>query len=501
MKFPRSAGVLLHPTSLPGPDGIGDLGPEAYRWVDFLADSSCGLWQILPLGPTGYGDSPYQSFSAFAGNHYLASAELLLDEGLLTEKDLRDRPDFPAEEVDYGAALPWKNALLDRAYQAFLKSASLQEEFEEFQQKHKSWLTDYALFLAIKEAHGGAPWTEWPSALLGREQKALDAARETYRASVQTNAFRQFLFFRQWDSLKAYAAARGVRIIGDIPIYVSHDSADVWANPHLFDLDERGEPNFVAGVPPDYFSVTGQLWGNPLYRWDVHAADGYAWWTARFKSALSMVDAIRLDHFRGFAGYWVIPAGAPTAEKGSWEPGPGERFFVSLKRSLGELPLIAEDLGEITPDVIELRDRFALPGMKIFQFGFTGERNHEFLPHTYPQNCVAYTGTHDNDTARSWYENANWRERRFCRKYLSIRKAGQAAPAMIEKLWESKADQVVAPMQDFLNLGTHARMNYPSRPHGNWRWRMPAGALSETLSARLTELNEQANRKLQKIGK
>lgn len=490
MKFDRASGVLLHPTSLPGPDGIGDLGPQAHRWVDYISSAGCGWWQMLPLGPTGYGDSPYQCFSAFAGNPYLVSPQVLLTEGLLARQDLADHPSFPADRVDYGEVIPWKLALLDRAFARFqsMAPARLQDELGEFQAAQAAWLEDFALFMALKEAHEWASWDNWPLPLRRRDRAALQAARQKHADAVQRHVFRQFLFYRQWAALRARATERGVRIIGDIPIFVAYDSADVWAHPELFYLDDEGKPTVVAGVPPDYFSPTGQLWGNPLYRWDVHAATGYAWWVERLRALLRLVDVIRLDHFRGFAGYWEVPAGSPTAEVGRWAPGPGRDFVLAVRQALGELPIIAEDLGVITPDVVALRDESGLPGMKVLQFAFSGDPGDLFLPHNYTANCVAYTGTHDNDTTRGWYETAPEKERHFCRRYLASL-GHDIAWDMIRAVWASVASLAVAPMQDMMGLGSEARMNFPSREAGNWGWRMSEDALSEPLRARLAELN------------
>ncbi len=490
MNFERAAGILLHPTSLPGPYGIGDIGPEAYRWVDFLSQSETGLWQVLPLGPTGYGDSPYQCFSAFAGNPYLISPHLLLQEGLLYNEDLTHLPPFPAERVDYGMVIPWKLEILQRAYARFRQHGSrhLKEAFTAFQAEQAHWLDDYALFMALKEAHGGAPWPTWETDIRQRETQALEAARRSLAEAIEKQAFFQFLFFSQWRNLKNYANQRGVRIIGDIPIFVAHDSAEVWAHPELFFLDEHGNPTVVAGVPPDYFSATGQLWGNPLYRWDVHAQDGYAWWLARLRTVLELVDIVRLDHFRGFAAYWEIPAGEETAINGRWTPGPGAAFFTAVEAALGSLPLIAEDLGEITPDVVALREQFHLPGMKILVFAFSDDARNPFLPHNYPQNCVVYTGTHDNDTATGWYQRAPEKERDFARRYLA-RDGHDIAWDLIRAAWSSVAVFSIAPLQDLLSLDNSARMNYPSRAGGNWQWRMPAHALTEALRYRLQEQN------------
>jgi len=496
MKFERASGVLLHPTSLPGPYGIGDLGPSAYRFVDWLADSGCKLWQILPLGPTGYGDSPYQCFSAFAGNPYLISPDFLLQDDLLHSDDLAEIPDFPVDTVDFGRLIPWKLNLLERAFIRFKSAPQLvHRDYERFYAENDSWLPDYTLFMALKEANGGGAWDGWPEALRKRDEDSLAEAGQRHADAVERFSFYQFIFFRQWANLREHAHQRGVQIIGDIPIFVAYDSADVWANPELFYLGEDGLPTVVAGVPPDYFSRTGQLWGNPLYRWDVLKAGGYDWWIARFSAMLRQVDVVRLDHFRGFAGYWEIPAGSPTAENGRWVPGPGEDFLKVLKAALVNastglstgLPIIAEDLGEITPDVIELRDQFNLPGMKILQFAFSGPDN-PFLPHNFPTNCVTYTGTHDNDTARGWYESAPEHERDFARRYL-MTDGENFTQDLIRAAWGSVAVYAIAPMQDLLGLGTEARMNYPSTLGGNWVWRVDEEALSDELRGRLVELN------------
>jgi 4-alpha-glucanotransferase len=497
MVFKRASGVLLHPTSLPGPYGIGDLGPSAFRFIDWLADSGTRLWQILPLGPTGYGDSPYQCFSAFAGNPYLINPDFLLRDELLHPNDLIEIPDFDAERVDYGRIIPWKLNLVERAFIRF-KSAPLpvRQEYDRFSAENVSWLPDYALFMALKEANGGGAWSGWPEPLRKRDPLALAEAARKHADAIERFSFYQFVFARQWSALREYAHQREIQIIGDIPIFVAYDSADVWANPELYYLDEARLPTVVAGVPPDYFSQTGQLWGNPLYRWDLLKNRNYDWWVARFRSTLKQVDIVRLDHFRGFAGYWEIPAGNLTAEKGRWVPGPGEDFLASIRSALSEtssaagseLPIIAEDLGEITPDVIELRDKFDLPGMKILQFGFTGPDN-KFLPHNYATvNCVAYTGTHDNDTARGWLETAPEHERDFARRYLST--DGRNFPwELTRAVWASVAVFAIAPLQDLLGLGTEARMNFPSKLGGNWNWRVREEQLSLALQGQLREIN------------
>lgn len=489
MKFERSAGILLHPTSLPGPYGIGDLGPASFRWVDWLSGTGCKLWQVLPLGPTGYGDSPYQCFSAFAGNPYLISPHLLLEQGFLKPEDLVGMPDWNPIRVDFGRLYQWKPVLLEKAFRRFTSDMnSVETEFNSFCSANAPWLDDFVLFMALKEAHGGGPWLDWPEHLRNREPAAIKKARKQLRESIQRFTVYQFLFYRQWHSLREYAHQKGLRIIGDAPIFVAMDSSDVWSHPDLFHLGNEGKPTVVAGVPPDYFSPTGQLWGNPLYRWDVHKITGYAWWLERLRSTLEQVDIVRIDHFRGFAGYWEIPSDAPTAEQGRWVPGPGADLFNAIRSELGEgLPIIAEDLGLITPDVIALRDQFALPGMKVLQFAFSGPDN-PFLPHLYPQNCIAYTGTHDNDTTLGWYSAAPEVEKDLARRYLRV-DGSDFAWDLIRAAWRSTAVFSLAPMQDFLSLGAEARMNYPSRLGGNWEWRFTADALSVELQGRIRELN------------
>ena len=502
MKFSRAGGILLHPTSLPGPYGIGDLGPQAYRFVDWLESTGCKLWQVLPLGPTGYGDSPYQCFSAFAGNPYLISFDALIEDGFLTKEDFADMPDFSASRVDFGRLIPWKLDLLQKAFSRFPSaSEDLRQGFEYFSSENASWLDDYALFMALKEAKGGGAWSGWEINIRTREKTAMDSARREHAESVRRYSFYQFIFFRQWNKLHAYARERGIQMIGDIPIFIAYDSADAWANSELFFLDDNSLPTVVAGVPPDYFSPTGQLWGNPLYRWDAHKDTGYAWWVERFRAVLKLVDIVRLDHFRGFAGYFEIQAGQPTAEHGRWVAGPGSDVFRTIDAQLSDgvtrlpdgttrtgLPIIAEDLGVITPDVVALRDEFKLPGMKILQFGFVDPKD-PFLPHNYPAHCVAYTGTHDNDTARGWFESAPEHERKFALRYLNT-DGSDFAWDLIRSVWSSVATYALAPMQDLLSLGTEARMNFPSRLGGNWEWRMQESDLNEKVASRMREFNE-----------
>jgi len=490
MKSNRMSGILLHPSSLPGPDGIGDIGPEAYEWVNFLVQSGCNLWQLLPLGPTGYGDSPYQCFSAFAGNPFLISSTLLIDEGLLLLEDLQDRPDFSTESVDFGPVIQWKLKLLDRAYNNFVQKQpeEITEKFQQFINQEQDWLFDFALFMAIKEVNGGLSWDYWDDGLRKRDRKALKNFQDENKTLIESHMFKQFLFFTQWTGLKNYANDQGIKIIGDIPIFISFDSSDAWSNPELFYFDEDFKPTVVAGVPPDYFSATGQLWGNPLYRWEVHKQDRYKWWLKRINSTLKLFDFIRLDHFRGFVNYWEVPAGNETAEIGQWLPGPGADFFEVMQNELGVLPIIAEDLGEISTDVYKLRDQFDLPGMKILQFAFSSDPEDPFLPHNYPVNCVAYTGTHDNDTVLGWYQSAPVEEKDFCRRYLA-RSGENISWDLIRAVWSSVAKITIAPLQDFLGLGTEARMNYPGRPSGNWSWRVLPHQINSELAQRINEIN------------
>lgn len=496
MAFKRSSGILLHPTSLPGPYGIGDLGPQAYKFVDWLSSTGCKLWQILPLGPTGYGDSPYQCFSAFAGNPYLISPDELLVEGLAVPSDLDALKDLPASHVDFGQFIPKKVELLLKAFQRFQTNrGTLREAFDYFCAENAYWLDDFSLFMALKESKGGGSWNGWDQSLRTRKKTALTKARKELAEDIKRHSFYQFLFFRQWNKVRAYANGKGIQIVGDIPIFVAYDSADVWANPELFYLDAQGNPTVVAGVPPDLFSTTGQLWGNPLYNWEVHKKDGYAWWLSRVRAVLQTVDILRFDHFRGFAGYYEIPASHTTAETGRWVPGPGKDFFRAVDKDLGDglithgtgLPIVAEDLGVITPDVIELLHAFDLPGMRVLQFAFTGPEN-PFLPHNYIPNCVAYTGTHDNDTAMGWYASAPETERDFARRYLGV-DGRDFAWDLIRAVWKSVAVFAVAPMQDVLGLGGEARMNFPSRLGGNWEWRMSEADFRDDLAAGLRNLN------------
>lgn len=496
MQFKRSSGILMHVSSLPGKFGIGDLGSCAYDWVDFLEATGTALWQVLPLNPTGFGDSPYQGLSAFAGNPLFIDLENLRELSLIPTKALSSPPAFPQRKVDFYKASRFKRRLLELAYANYRKNpdVTLQKEFEQFKLENAHWLEDFATFMALRERFKLVSWRDWPDAYRLREPQALLSFAEEQAAVIEMQAFFQFLFFRQWFALKRYANERGVQIVGDIPIFMGFDSADVWSMPHLFTLDADRHPTFVAGVPPDFFSSTGQLWGNPLYVWEEHRKEGYSWWINRVAATLKTVDIIRLDHFRGFAGYYKIPAANKTAEGGEWVDGPRRDLFDAIQARLGELPFIAEDLGVITPDVVDLREHYHLPGMRIFQFAFWEDADHEFLPHTYPVDCVAYTGTHDNDTAQSWFKLAPAHEQRFCMSYLGYPPIGDIAHAMIRAVWSSVAVFAVAPMQDFLKLGNSARMNLPASTSGNWQWRMQPDALTPGLIGWIRELNIVYNR-------
>ncbi len=491
MRFPRASGILLHPTSLPGEFGIGDLGPEAYKFVDFLVGARQTYWQILPLSPTGYGDSPYSSVSAFAGNTLLISPERLVDDGLLDRDHLEQRPDFETGRINFGPVYQWKNWLLPAAVERFgnTENAGLRQEFEAFAAENAWWLDDFSLYRAIKFAQYQKPWFEWDEPLKLRDEAALESARQDLGASIEAEKFYQFLFFRQWLALREYANADGIRIIGDVPIFVALDSADVWCNQSKFRLNEDGSPQVVSGVPPDYFSATGQRWGNPIYDWDAMRQDGFSWWIARMAFALTTVDVVRIDHFIGFARMWEIPAADETAENGTWTEVPGGELFSALKNALSDLPFIAEDLGAMTPEVENLRDSSGIPGMRILQYGFGGDPNDLHLPHNYVRNCVAYTGTHDNETAAGWYKSANKNQRHLCRKYL--RSSGRSVNwDMIAACLASIADTAVIPAQDILGLGNEARMNVPAGGGPNWQWRLQAGELDGDIADKLREMTE-----------
>ncbi len=476
--LPRSSGILLHPTSLPGEYGIGDLGAGAYRFVDWLVAQGQSIWQVLPLGPTSYGDSPYQTLSAFAGNANLISLDSLVEDGLLRQSDLADTPPFPRHRVDYGWVIPYHNQKLALAYDNFRRSqdAELRGDFERFVHENRYWLEDFALFTAVKKEHKQRPWIEWESDLRRRDPAAMARAKETCADGIDRERFRQWLFQRQWAALKDYAGRKGIRLFGDLPIFVAHDSADVWAHQQEYFLDEAGNPTVVAGVPPDYFSPTGQRWGNPLYRWEVMRESGYSWWIERIRFLLRLVDHIRVDHFRGFEAYWQIPASEPTAIKGAWVEGPGAHFFEAIEAALGELPIIAEDLGVITPGVEKLRDDFGLPGMKVLQFAWNNPSN-PFLPHNHPVNCIVYTGTHDNNTTRGWWDKeADEGTRNFLKEYLGY-DIHDIVWTLARVGMRSAGRVFIMPMQDVMSLGEASRMNKPGAPAGNWTWRITEDAL------------------------
>ena len=501
MSFARSSGVLLHPTSLPGPHGVGDFGPEAFRFVDFLYAAGQKLWQVLPLNPTGYADSPFQCLSASAGNPLLISLERLAEQGILEGNDLQNPPKFLLGSVDYGAAIRYKMPLLYKAANNFLTGASSanRQEFEEFSKAHVAWLDDFALFMAVKQAHYSEAWTKWPVDIAARDPQAIKRWSELQSAAISAQKFFQYEFFRQWQELRAYGRERGIRVIGDVPIYVAHDSADVWADRQFFQLDERGYPLKIAGVPPDYFSATGQCWGNPIYNWPLLKKTGYQWWVERMSAALRLYDLIRIDHFRGFEAYWEVSANEKTAINGQWVKGPGAELFSVLRRELGDLPIIAENLGVITPEVEAIRHEFGLPGMAILQFAFGNDpQARTFKPHNYVRDLVAYTGTHDNDTVVGWWTSSGAgdstrtpedvaKEHAYARAYLNF-KDEPINWVLIRGIMASVADTAITPMQDLLGLGSEARMNLPGMASGYWKWRMKPGAASGDIATRLKEI-------------
>ncbi|KAA3662677.1 MAG: 4-alpha-glucanotransferase [Calditrichaeota bacterium] len=502
MEFTRAGGILLHPTSLPGPYGCGDLGSSARKFVDFLHQTKLGLWQVLPVNPTGYGNSPYQTLSAFAGNPLLISLDELVQHGLLTHDDLKTNIKFPEDRIQFQDVIPFHAEKLRRSYQNFRNGCAqhLRDGFEKFCRDNAFWLEDYALFIALKEGHDLQLWTYWKPELVKREPEALSFWREKLAERIDEVRFNQFLFFEQWHALKIYANEKNIKLIGDIPIFVAHDSADVWSNPDLFHLDEGGWPTVVAGVPPDYFSETGQLWGNPLYRWDVLAERNYDWWVKRFRTAFDTLDIIRIDHFRGFESYWEVPAADETAINGKWIKGPGSHFFHSLEHQLGKLPILAEDLGLITEEVKALRDEFGFPGFRILQFAFDDNDDaRSFLPHNHPHNCVVYTGTHDNDTSVGWFRNdnggystrseeeVNQARKRACAYFNSDGK--EINWDFIRHAFASVANTAIIPLQDVLGLGSDGRMNRPGSPDENWEWRYCADALSHKTTERLRQLS------------
>ncbi len=490
MQYDRSSGLLLHITSLPGPYGIGTMGREAFRFVDFLSESGQKIWQLLPLGHTGYGDSPYQCFSAFAGNPLLIDLDKLIEAGLLNSADL-PQDNFDPDFVDFGAVFNYKYPLLKKAYDRFSQSATkLQRmQFETFCLSNRDWLNDYAFFMALKNHHQGKSWVEWDAPLKRRDAAAMERYREHLAGEIEFFRFVQFLFFRQWFELKSYANLNHIQIIGDIPLYVAFDSADAWANPELFDFDEDLNPVTVAGVPPDYFSETGQLWGNPIYNWEHLASTGFSWWVDRIRANFRLYDILRIDHFRGLAAYWAVPFGEKTAINGRWIEAPGREMLEAVFQNLGHVPIVAEDLGVITPDVEALRDDFGLPGMKILQFAFDSAEENEFLPHTYNKNTVVYTGTHDNDTTLGRYMESTEAEKQQMRDYFLIDESDPAA-SFIRLAWSSVSVMAIAPLQDVLRLDTNARMNFPGKASGYWRWRYRGEMLTSNHAAELLSLTK-----------
>ena len=493
----RASGLLLHVTSLPSPYGIGDVGPAAVSWINRLDQAGQRWWQALPLGPTGYGNSPYQSLSSFAGNELLISPDWLIEDELLKTGDWQVRP-FGQSSIDYTTVIPFKQRLLNTAWASFKAGgrADLRSAYDRYNHDQRHWLEDYALFRALKAKFSNAYYLEWPAALVQRELSALDRVRGELADEIDRVRFGQFLLFRQGERLKAHAHSKGVGLIGDLPFFVSPDSSDVWAHPEFFFLDQQHRPRVVAGVPPDYFSADGQLWGNPMYDWEALRRSGYRWSMSRLQSLLAHVDVIRLDHFRAFAAAWEVPSGAPTAQSGMWKAGPGADFFEAVRREIGALPFIVEDLGLITPDVYALRDRFRLPGTRVLQFAFDGDLHNPYLPANYPHNTVVYTGTHDNPTTRGWFEALSDDQRQKIWKYLkrSAGLSGEAAPALMRLAWSSAAALAMAPLQDVLNLGREARMNVPGRAEGNWSWRCGEDMLSEKDFEWLRDLTKDSNR-------
>ncbi|WGV23832.1 4-alpha-glucanotransferase [Halotia branconii] len=497
MPFNRSSGILLHPTSFPSRFGIGDLGLEAYKFIDFLEKSYQQYWQVLPLGPTGYGNSPYMCYSAMAGNPLLISPEQFIDQGLLTEADFANLPGFPGDKVDFEQVATIKIDLLKKACNNFRTQASpiQQKEFAGFCESKAYWLDNYALFMALKDYHNNASWYTWEPELAKREPEALDQIQRQLTEEIFYYKFTQYEFFRQWSNVKSYANMRGIEIIGDIPIYVSHDSADVWANPEIFCLDEEtGAAAQMAGVPPDYFSATGQLWGNPVYHWEQLQKQDFKWWVQRFEAMLDYVDIIRIDHFRGFEAFWAVKQGEETAMNGEWIEAPGEELFDTIRQKLGKLPVLAEDLGVITPEVEALRDKYEFPGMKVLQFAFGSDPSNPFLPFNYSRNAVVYTGTHDNDTTVGWFNTASDWEKQNLLLYLGCVSPEGIHWDLIRLALSSIANQAIIPLQDILGLGNEARMNFPSVAEGNWEWRYQSEALTEELGDRLKMLTKLCGR-------
>lgn len=495
MRLPRSCGTLVHPTSFPSRYGMGDLGPEAATFIHTLAETGQTIWQVLPLGPVGYGNSPYASYSAFAGNHYLISPDLLVTKGLLKQSEA-DAAQLPVTtKADYDNSYKNKDHLFALAAERFYKNAdhSDLDQLEEFKRENHYWLDDYALFITCSKLYGRKPWNQWERGHVQRKPAEMEKLRKKNLKEIHLQVWLQFEFFNQWKALKELANGLGIRVTGDIPIFVDHNSADVWANPHYFDVDEQGNRTLVAGVPPDYFSETGQLWGNPLYKWDLLERDGFSWWVERFRQMFELFDAVRVDHFRGFDAYWEVSAVEKTAIKGKWVEGPGKKLFNSIRDQLGELPIIAEDLGVMTPSVEELRDSFDFPGMKILQFAFDGDPANSFLPHNYHKNCVVYTGTHDNDTTIGWYQSTTEEERHRAREY-SLSSGHEIHWDLIRIALFSVADQAIFPLQDFMNLDATHRMNIPGTALNNWMWRYTTEMLEKLDKNRIRTMIKLSNR-------
>lgn len=490
----RRCGVLLHVSSLPGWHGLGDFGPQAHAFLDFLSRGGQTMWQVLPLAPinAGAGNSPYSSYSAFAGNTLFISPEILVRQGLLRREDLERAPAFPQDRVDYAVAAAWRKRLLEHVFDNAFARLRADKGFAGFCRREAYWLDDYCLFTALKGEYGGAPWYRWPAELRLRDEAALAQARQRLGYDILRESYLQYLFALHWEGLHDYAAMRGVSLVGDVPIYVSLDSCDVWSHRELFDLDDQGLPVYCAGAPPDYFSETGQMWGNPVYRWERHQKDGFDWWCRRLGHENRRFDMVRLDHFRGFAGFWQVPACEPTAENGLWIPGPGADFFDAVLERLPGLQLLAEDLGLITEDVIELMRRFEFPGMKILQFAFSEDMGgNAYIPHNIARNCAVYTGTHDNNTTRGWFareldEAGRNRVRSYAGRDVQ---EDQAAEVLVRMALGSVARMCVIPMQDYLNQGEEGRMNIPGVAGGNWGWRLRPGDITDGLAARMRELS------------
>ncbi len=486
LELKRKSGILLHPTSFPSSYGIGDFGNEAFDFIDFLHESKIKLWQILPLGPTGYGDSPYQCFSAFAGNHLLISLDKLIEQGLLTKDDIIEKPSFPDNKVDYRMVNECKIPVLKKAFSNFDAHSHNKEKskLDRFCRDNNFWLDDYSLFMSVKEFHGGKQWDEWDKGISHYDSDSIKMWSDKLKDNINYWKWLQYIFYRQWSDIKYYANNKDIKIIGDLPIFVSYDSSDLWSNPDQFQF------SYVAGVPPDYFSSTGQMWGNPQYRWERMKEDDYKWWRNRFSQLLKMIDVIRIDHFRGFEATWFIPYGKENAIQGEWVKSPGEDFFETVFRYFGEIPILAENLGVITEDVENLRKKFDMPGMKVLHFAFEDFNPHNsFLPHNYEKNTVAYTGTHDNDTTIGWFNSMNDNVQHYVREYLGSN-SEEIHWDMIKSIIRSSANYAIIPLQDCLGLGTEARMNFPSKIGDNWNWRYKKGDLTEDLKNRLKKLNE-----------